>query len=111
MDIVQQCNVHCVVHCAVHVVQHRVRRTVCCMHGAVHSVLHAPLHVPHGPAWPCMARTACTVHRPRFRPRRIFREDNEIVTKGNMRHPATGKQLLPFRYWPESFMPEEVRRI
>ena len=40
---------------------------------------------------------------------RIFREDNEIVTKGNLRHPATGKQILPFRYWPESLMPEEVR--
>ena len=26
-----------------------------------------------------------------------------------MRHPATGKQILPFRYWPESLMPEEVR--
>lgn len=39
---------------------------------------------------------------------RIFREDNEIVTKGNLRHPATGKQILPFRYWPESLMPEEV---
>ena len=25
-----------------------------------------------------------------------------------MRHPATGKQILPFRYWPESHMPDEV---
>ncbi len=39
---------------------------------------------------------------------RIFREDNEISTKGNMRHPGTGKQILPFRYWPESNMPQEV---
>ena len=30
---------------------------------------------------------------------RIFREDYEIVTKGSMRHPATGKLIRPFRYW------------
>ena len=49
------------------------------------------------------------LHPHQARDWRIFREDNEIVTKGNMRHPATGKQILPFRYWPESLMPEEAR--
>jgi len=40
---------------------------------------------------------------------RIFREDNEIGSKGNMRHPATGKQIMPFRYWQEcEGMPDEV---
>lgn len=39
---------------------------------------------------------------------RIFREDHEIVTKGNMCHPATGKRILPFRFWPESGLPENV---
>ena len=60
--------------------------------------------MPHAaPFSPC--------HPPPYQARdwRIFREDNEIVTKGNMRHPGTGKQILPFRYWPESLMPEEVR--
>ena len=39
---------------------------------------------------------------------RIFREDYEIVTKGNMRHPATGKRILPFRFWYESDLPEAI---
>ena len=39
---------------------------------------------------------------------RIFREDHEIVTKGNMRHPGTGKRILPFRFWPESNLSEQV---
>jgi ATP-dependent RNA helicase DDX23/PRP28 len=40
---------------------------------------------------------------------RIFREDYEIQTKGNMRHPATGKRILPFRFWPESGLPENIQ--
>mmetsp|Transcript_4637 Transcript_4637/g.11648 ORF Transcript_4637/g.11648 Transcript_4637/m.11648 type:complete len:486 (-) Transcript_4637:610-2067(-) len=39
---------------------------------------------------------------------RIFREDNEIQTKGSTRHPATGKQIRPFRYWHESGLPEAI---
>jgi len=39
---------------------------------------------------------------------RIFREDYEIQTKGNMRHPGTGKRILPFRFWHESGLPESV---
>ena len=39
---------------------------------------------------------------------RIFREDYEIQTKGNMRHPATGKRILPFRTWDESGLPENI---
>ena len=39
---------------------------------------------------------------------RIFREDYEISTKGNMRHPATGKRILPFRHWFESGLPENI---
>jgi len=39
---------------------------------------------------------------------RIFREDNEIATKGNMRHPATGEVIKPFRFWRESGLPPEI---
>jgi len=39
---------------------------------------------------------------------RIFREDNEIATKGNMRHPGTGKIIKPFRFWHESGLPPEI---
>jgi ATP-dependent RNA helicase DDX23/PRP28 len=39
---------------------------------------------------------------------RIFREDNEIATKGNMRHPGTGKIIKPFRFWHESGLPPEM---
>jgi len=39
---------------------------------------------------------------------RIFREDYEIVTKGSMRHPGTGKLIRPFRYWRESGLNPEV---
>jgi len=39
---------------------------------------------------------------------RIFREDYEIQTKGNMRHPATGKIIRPFRFWPESGLPDSI---
>ena len=39
---------------------------------------------------------------------RIFREDFEIVTKGNMRHPGTGKRILPFRHWHESALPDNI---
>ena len=41
---------------------------------------------------------------------RIFREDYEIVTKGSMRHPATGKLIRPFRYWKESGLNDEILR-
>jgi len=39
---------------------------------------------------------------------RIFREDHEIVTKGNMRHPATGERILPIRKWDESDLPDHI---
>ena len=39
---------------------------------------------------------------------RIFREDYEIQTKGNVRHPGTGKQIRPFRFWPESGLPDNI---
>ena len=39
---------------------------------------------------------------------RIFREDFEIATKGNMRHPATGERIMPFRKWPESGLPNSI---
>ena len=39
---------------------------------------------------------------------RIFREDYEIVTKGNMRHPATGARIKPFIHWPESGLQENI---
>jgi len=42
---------------------------------------------------------------------RIFREDYEIVTKGNMRHPGTGKVIRPFRYWHESGLNEEILAV
>ena len=39
---------------------------------------------------------------------RIFREDFEISTKGNMRHPGTGQRIMPFRHWPESGLPDNI---
>ena len=39
---------------------------------------------------------------------RIFREDYEIVTKGNRRHPATAQRIMPFRNWHESQLPGEI---
>merc|ERR1719198_2649468 len=39
---------------------------------------------------------------------RIFREDYEIQTKGNMRHPGTGQVIRPFRFWPESGLQTEI---
>ena len=39
---------------------------------------------------------------------RIFREDYEIATKGNVKHPQTGKRILPFRRWSESGLPESI---
>jgi len=39
---------------------------------------------------------------------RIFREDHEIQTKGNMRHPGSQKRILPFRYWYESGLKPEI---
>jgi len=39
---------------------------------------------------------------------RIFREDYEIQTKGNVKHPATGKRILPFRHWGESGLPDDI---
>ena len=70
------------------------------------TILHTLVTMPHTLLSP-LSSPCYTPYQ--ARDWRIFREDNEIVTKGNMRHPATGKQILPFRYWPESLMPEEVR--
>ena len=39
---------------------------------------------------------------------RIFREDFEITSKGNMRHPQTGQRILPFRHWYESGLPDNI---